>query len=101
MVEGNGVECLKCGAKNREIARFCDNCGANMSGELAESVQLERPRLYSLMKLDWLLRFISMAILGSALLIVSLLWDMLGFALLFLCIGGIGWAFTLYMLSHR
>ena len=95
------MECPKCGMKNRESARFCNDCGADITGGPINCLRLERPRFHSMMRLDWLLRFVTIAILGSAMGIVSFLWDEPAFALLFLCMGLFGWACTVYMLSHR
>ena len=95
------MECSECGAKNRETARFCDNCGMDMVGGQRDSPQLERSRLQSMMGLDWLLRFVSIAVLGSAMGIISFLLGEPVFALLFIFMGLFGWVCTIYMLSHR
>jgi hypothetical protein len=35
LLEGDKMYCWKCGKKNHEKSRFCNNCGANLEGEKA------------------------------------------------------------------
>ena len=99
------TSCLNCGKQNPEGQKYCGDCGAllgeeGMGGSQA-TAPYEPPPLYFWMKLGWVVRFATLAVVGTGMGIILFILGQYDIGFFIACLGGVGWLGLLLLLRNR
>ena len=112
------MNCLKCGAPNRDGASYCDSCGEPLTADASPRTEpefteglyqgmdhdeplLEKGGLVGWMAIDWTLRFGMVAVIGILVGFLTIGMGEYGYSAFFFILGAVGIVGTWAMLRAK